>query len=123
MDTLMFEFKTDFSTSQLYHKYTHPEDGPAKQDILLYIFSWSMLDRQFHRGPAENAAKDLMVNLITQYATRGLDTTNEYPRCTAEIMVRDGLCPYLVFKNSRNDAKLTTSNAHDAEAMAILGSL
>lgn len=120
---LLFNFKTDFSVTQLFSSFAHPEDGPSKQDILLYIFTWSLLGKQFRRGPAENAAKDLMVKLITQYATRGLDNTREYPLCTNEIIERDGMCPYLVVERYRDDVKLSYSNKFDFQSAAIFESL
>lgn len=92
-------------------------------DISLYLFTWRILGKDFCRGPAEEAAKDLMVKLVTQYVTRGLDYTRDYPVCTAEVMARKGICPYLYVERKGDDVYLGTSTEYDAGSVKVLDTI
>lgn len=119
MDMLLFNFKSSYSLTQLFHPYSHPENGPSKLDFSLYLFTWRILGRDFRRGPAEEAAKDLMVKLVTQYVTRGLDHTRDYPVCTAKVMDRNGVCPYLYVERRGDEVYMGTSTEYDVGSFKV----
>lgn len=120
MDLMVFNFTSKYSTSSMFHKYTRPDQGASKNDIMLYLFSSPVLKNVFRRGQAERDATKVMVGLITDYMRFGFRSTREYPRCTAEVMRRDGFCHYLLLERRFNDVHLTTSNSFDLGSVKAL---
>lgn len=90
-------------------------------DVLLYIFEFPALNKYFHKGPAEYAAKDLMVGLITKYVNEGLEHSPEYPVCTAEKIDKGGF--YLLVQRQDNGVQLTTSDQYGLASVNVLADI
>lgn len=92
-------------------------------DNLLYLFSFPVLDKIFHRGRAEKVARDSYVKLITKYVTKSFYNTDGYSPCTGEKFDQDGFCDYLVFERNGKGVRITTSNFYDMGSVGVLGKL
>lgn len=123
MDLLMFDFKSSFSMSQLYHPYTNLHSGPSKMDVLLYLFRFSALDSNFKRGRGEEAAKDLMISIWTQYIINGISRTEDYPLCSAAEYDQTGFCRYMIVNRRGEDAQLSITSYFEPQSIPIYQTL
>lgn len=123
MDLLMFSFTSSFSITQLYHPYTHVENGPGKMDALLYLFRFASLDSYFNRGLEEESAKDIMIDIWTTYVKGGQIRHINYPACSPDDFRTSGFCRYMVVLRQENQAFVTSGNNYDLQSLDILSGL
>lgn len=121
INLLFFNFVTKFNLP-IFHDYGQPQEGPTFTELLFYLFRMPLFESYVSSSEKEKVqeARELLIQLITQYVERGFDYYDSFERCTGKSMI-NGVCDYLEITNGVDDhAELVLSHKVDMKAMRIM---